>query len=108
MSEQQRDDILAQERERREESINRRALTQIEMLELRDLMTAGPRDLGAIEAKLRELSERRVDAEMAALRREEAMRGILSAEQVEALREIAQEARSDRPRDGRRGRARRR
>jgi len=89
LSAQQRDQILAAQRALQEEQINRRAATQIDELELRDLMGADSRDLAAIEAKLRELSEQRIAGQMAALRFDETVGGLLSAEQRATLDELA-------------------
>lgn len=89
LSSEQRDQILAAQRALQEEQINRRAATQIDELALRDLMAADNRDLGAIEAKLRELSDQRIAGQMAMLRFDETVTGLLSAEQRATLDELA-------------------
>ena len=99
LSAEQRDRILAAQRSNQEAAINRRAAAEIGRLELRDLMDVEPGDVAAIEAKLRELAEQRVAGTVAALRLDEQVGEILSAEQIEALREAAGER--GRPRPGR-------
>jgi Spy/CpxP family protein refolding chaperone len=111
LSAEQRDQILAAQRALQEEQINRRAATQIDELALRDLMNADSRDLAAIEAKLRELSEQRIAGQMATLRFDETVGGLLSAEQRATLEELAPARRrdaQDRPRQGADGRGPRR
>jgi Spy/CpxP family protein refolding chaperone len=99
LSAEQRDQILAAQRALQEEQINRRAATQIDELALRDLMAAENRDLAAIEGKLRELSEQRIAGQMAMLRFDETVTGLLSAEQRATLDELAPARRraQDRP-----------
>jgi len=98
LSAEQRDRILAAQRSDQEAAINRRAAAEIGRLELRDLMDAEPRDVAAIEAKLRELAEQDIAGTVAALRVDEQVGETLSAEQIEALREAADER--GRPRRG--------
>ena len=93
LSAQQRDAILAAQRNNQEAAINRRAAMQVGRLDLRDLMSAETRDVAAIEAKLRELAEQGIAGTLAALRLDEQVGGILSAEQLETLRASARGAR---------------
>ena len=98
LSAEQRDRILAAQRSNQEAAINRRAAAEIGRLELRDLMDLEARDVAAIEAKLRELAEQDIAGTVAALRVDEQVGETLSAEQIEALREAADER--GRPRRG--------
>jgi len=109
LTDEQRDQITAAQRGVREASINQRAATQIAELELGDLMGAETRDIGAIEAKLRQLAEQRIAGQTASLRLDEAVHETLTDQQIDELGDLARDRernrRGDRPgRSGGRGR----
>jgi Spy/CpxP family protein refolding chaperone len=98
LTEEQREQITAAQRGYQETSINRRASTQIAELELRDLMRADTPDIGAVEAKMRELSEHGIAQQTGVLRLDAAVGEILTAEQIDQLGELRRDRRD---RDGR-------
>jgi len=96
---EQRTQIEEVHRVRQESSIQRNADRQIAQLELRDLMGADTRDVAAIEAKLRELSDQQVSEQVEALSLDQSVGQILTAEQLVQLEDLGQ--RGNRGRAGR-------
>jgi Spy/CpxP family protein refolding chaperone len=88
LSTEQREQILAEQRLAREASINRRAALRIAELQLRDLVSVDDRDIAAIEAKLREIAEQRIAAQISVFRLDDAVNGVLTNEQREALDDL--------------------
>ena len=74
---------------------------QIAELDLRDLMSADTADIGAIEAKLREVSENRIAEQTGSLRLDASLSEILTAEQIALLENDDQQR--GRPQRGGRG-----
>jgi len=72
----------------RRDEIRRDADIEVAELELDELMEDADADLTAVEARMRELADLRVDARMAELRHERAVEAVLTAEQLDELEEL--------------------
>lgn len=88
LSEAQRESIREARMAERRQRIEREARIKIAKLELEELLRDEGSDLAAIEAKMRELAELRIQDRMAALRLDRTIRDILTPEQLQELKEL--------------------
>jgi Heavy-metal resistance len=70
------------------EAIRAEADLRVADMDLEQLLSAEPRDMAAIEAKIRQIEKRRADLRVARVRTIESGRALLSADQREKLREM--------------------
>ena len=85
---QQEQAIRNAQRAHRREKIRRDADMEIAELEIEEMMEDDLVDLDAVEQKLRQVANLQVDDRMAEMRLERNVRGILTAEQLDELREL--------------------
>lgn len=81
------------ERQSRRDAIGRNADIQVAEMDLDDLYGADEPDLAAIEAKLREISELEIAAEMSGLQLRQQLRGVLTPEQRTEFDDMGSERR---------------
>jgi len=91
----------------RRQQIERDASMKLMGLDLAELLGDDSADLAAIEQKMNEAAGLRVQEQMAALRYQRSVKGILSAEQIEQLNDFGDRTERRRPTDGRAPRSRR-
>jgi Spy/CpxP family protein refolding chaperone len=90
LTEDQQGTIRAMERENRRAGIERRAAIEVAELDLEDLMeSVDDADLAAVEAKMLEISRLEVQGEIAQLRMQQQVHGVLTAEQRSQLDEMS-------------------
>ncbi|MFQ5744738.1 MAG: hypothetical protein ACE5HV_14295 [Acidobacteriota bacterium] len=88
LTDQQEQSIRQAQREQRREQIRRDADMEIAELDLEELFDHEAADLDTIEQLLRQLSNLQVEEQMANLRLDRSVRGLLTAEQLEKLDEL--------------------
>ena len=90
----------------RRQQVEHEASMKLAGLDMAELLRDDSADLTAIEQKMSALAELRVQEQMAALRYRRSVQGILSAEQIEQLRDFSDRAERRGPRDDRTPRTR--
>ena len=90
----------------RRQQIERDAATKLMGLDLAEMLGDDSADLAAVEQKMNEAAGLRVQEQMAALRYQRSVKGILGAEQIEQLNDFSNRTARRRPTDERRPRTR--
>jgi len=91
LTEAQESNIRDINRDQRREKIRRDADVEIAELELEEMMEPDVPNLDAIETHMRQIANLQVDARMANLRLDRAVKDVLTAEQIDQLDEMAAE-----------------
>ena len=92
LSDEQSENLRAGLRPFQKEAILTLASLKVAELELADILAGAKVDFGKAEAKLKEIEAMRTKVRLAHLRAAEAVRGVLSKEQLEKLQEAAESA----------------
>jgi Spy/CpxP family protein refolding chaperone len=91
LTDSQTTEIRDLQRDHRRDKIRRDADIEIAELELDEMLEAADPALDAVEAHMRQIANLGVDARLAELRLDRAVKGTLTAQQVDSLEEMATE-----------------